>query len=531
MTHSNNFKTKILVIDEIPENIQILSDDLRNDGYQVISATTAFNGIKLAKNESPDAILIDLMTPDIDGLETCRILHNDKLTTEIPIIIISAKEDRYEIIKGLDIGAVDYISKPFHYPIVAARVRSAVRIKKSQDKIRKINSELEDARNEAQLSEKIKSQFLANMSHEIRTSLTGVLGMSSLLIDTPLNEEQKIFVDTITSSGTLLMELINNILDYSKFESNKIILESTSFNLPQLLDHVFNIISHKLDEKTLHLVKSIDEDIATNLIGDPTRFRQVLLNLMSNAVKFSRQGDIIVNAKLITKVSNQYHIRIEVIDSGTGIEKEQLKLLFKPFSQADQSTTRLYGGTGLGLAICKETIELMNGQIGVISEPGIGSTFWFELNLQAAEENLNAANQSASSSETIEITNLLLNKTVLLVEDNKTNQLFANALLKPTAATIVIAENGKIALEKLAESDVDIILMDCQMAVMDGFEATKAIRNSTSIKKDTIIVAMTANAMSGDKEECLQAGMNDYLSKPFQKEEFYQVLNRWIVSN
>ncbi len=523
MEKNNNGKA--LVIDEIAENVRVLTEDLQSGGFEVISAANGLDGISLAKSEAPDIILLDLMMPDIDGFKICKILKDEHLTADIPIILISARDDTDDIIKGLDLGAVDYISKPFHFPIVAARVRAAVRLKHSKDEIKKINQSLEIARNEAQSSEKAKMLFLANMSHEIRTPLSGVLGMSSLLIETKLSEEQKIFVDTITSSGTLLMELINNVLDYSKFESKKISLEGISFNLSEMIEGIFNIVRHNLHDKPLRLIKKIDQRITNNLVGDPTRLRQILLNLMSNAVKFSRDGDIVVNVNLLKQSNDSCQLRFEVVDSGTGIDSEKIQYLFQPFSQADESTTRLFGGTGLGLAICKETIELMDGEIGVDSIKNEGSSFWFEIELPISLRTDN----TSSSTDLLAIDNMLQGKHILLVEDDKTNQLFATALLNKTGADITVADNGQIALDNLSKSDFDIVLMDCQMPVMDGFETTRTIRNGETRNKEIAIIAMTANAMAGDKEGCIEAGMNDYLSKPFNKEEFFNMLHKWII--
>jgi len=529
MTEQLPDMTKVLVIDSVSENIKFLTTDLENDGYRVYSATKGKEGISLAQQNQPDVILLDLMTEDIFGFEICRALNNHQSTMDIPVIIISAREDIDDIIEALDIGAMDFIAKPFHYPIAAARIRSAIRIKKSQDKIKATNKALEIAREQALSSEKTKAIFLANMSHEIRTPLNGIIGMSSLLEETNLDAEQREFVETINSSSDLLMELVNNILDYTKFESKKMTIELIQFDLSEIIDEVHKVISSSFDNNKIQLIKDYDKKLPNEFIGCPTRLRQVLLNLLSNAVKFSEQGDIIAKVKLLSHSGKQNLIRIEIIDSGVGIEQEKLNRLFKPFSQIDESTTRLYGGSGLGLAICRETIELMEGKIGVQSELGKGSTFWFELTLDDARDSIPL--QLQDTDIIINPKQLLEGKHLLLVEDNVTNQMLAKALIKPTAADVDIAENGKIAVDKFQNNDYDIILMDCQMPVMDGYEATKHIRNKDNANHDIIIIGVTANAMKTDREKCLSVGMNDYLSKPYNKNDFYKLLHYWLIVN
>ncbi len=529
---NTSFTAKILVIDPNAENVFALKSDLENDGYRVYSAQTGHDALAVVNSEAVDLILLDLMTEDIEGFELCRILLNSTTTSDIPLLLISAREDRDDVIKGLDLGALDYIAKPFHYPVVAARIRSAIRIKQSQDKIKQINQQLVSAKNKAQESERTKGMFLANMSHEIRTPLNGVLGMSTLLMDTTLNLEQEKYVEIINSSGSLLMELLNNILDYSKFEAGNVSLEHIDFNLPVLIADVYRIIELNLSNKNIQLDINYDPELPKYFVGCPTRFRQVFLNLVSNAVKFTESGTINTDVKYVSNHQGNYSIRLEISDTGVGIDDAYIEQLFQPFRQGDDSTNRLYGGTGLGLVICKEIITLMGGRMGVESTLGSGSTFWFELDLEKAvqQHHADAVNADSRDDNSITIKDLLVNKRVLLVEDNKPNQIFVLALLKPSKAKVDIAENGKIALQMFDENNYDLILMDCQMPVMDGFEATKIIREKELKNNDSthnVIIAMTANTMPEDRKHCIDSGMDDYISKPYDKNDFFRVISHW----
>ena len=521
----------ILVIDSIEENLTFLTEELQSDGYTVVSETSGLKAIKIAKQVLPDLILLDLMSIDIDGFEVCKILNNNHKTSEIPIILLSAREDIDDIINGFDLGAVDYIPKPFHYPIAAARIRSAIKIKKYQDNIRNINQQLETATTKALASEQSKASFLANMSHEIRTPLNAVLGISELLMDTQLSDKQEEYVKLVNSSGSILMTLLNDILDYSKFESSNVKLESIPFNCKKLVDEVTNLIKSNPDNANLDFTTKIDNELPEYLIGDPSRLQQILMNLISNGAKFTDSGSINIKLEVLNRDERRVNFKVSVTDSGIGIDEEHQKLLFQPFTQADESTTRIFGGTGLGLAICKETIELMQGEIGVSSQPGDGATFWFILSLKYA--NADSTDQSyeseKSASPEIDIQNILQDKLILVVEDNKPNALLVDALLKPTNAEIHLAENGQIALDRISTNQYDLILMDCHMPVLDGYKTTKIIRQNELLDNKNIIIAMTANSQVEDQKRCIDAGMDDYLSKPYQKEEFYKVIHKWAL--
>ena len=391
---------------------------------------------------------------------------------------------------------------------------------------KKIEEDIRHAKDLAEEATRVKSHFLANMSHEIRTPMNAVIGLAHLMLKTELNPRQREYLQKIQDSGQHLMGIINDILDFSKVEADELVLDSSGFELDRLVKTVTDQLAEKCIAKAIALVLKIDPDVPRHLVGDPLRLSQVLINFTNNAVKFTKQGEIVISVHMHRLLDDGVMLRFCVRDSGIGMAPEQMKRLFERFQQGDASTTRKFGGTGLGLAISKKLAALMGGEVGVESRPGEGSTFWFTALLGRQRLALEDNNEEPGSKDGKVALAAIQGGRVLLVEDNDINQIVASEILTDAGLVVDIAADGRIALNMVQAKPYDIVLMDLQMPVMGGFEATMEIRKLDRFQA-LPIVAMTANAMAQDRQRCVDAGMNDFLSKPIEPDELWRVLLQW----
>ena len=493
--------------------------------YQIITAGTLSEGMDILSKEPIDVVLLDLHLPDSQGYETFSQLFEK--FPQVPIIVLSSKGSEELAIATVAHGAQDYLSKELVLDSYWLFRTIRYAIGRAQ-----LRNELNKAKQEAENLTKLKAEFVATMSHEIRTPINGVIGMTSLLLRSNLSPEQREKIEVIKFSGEALLAIINDILDMSKAEAGKIELEEQDFSLESLLHQTIKLFHSEASQKSVELLIEVDSNLPPVVYADPARLRQVLFNLIGNAVKFTHQGAVKVLVKKVL-VGNSPFVRIEVKDSGIGIPPEASEKLFSPFSQADSSMARKYGGTGLGLAISKRLVALLKGGIGFSSIIGKGSVFWITLPLIEGRTVVVPEGKARDISSNIKSADLpppasRREDWILVAEDNPINQKIAASMVRELGYNVDAVASGEEAIRAIQRNRYSAILMDCQMPHIDGFEATRRIRDLKGDMSTIPIIALTANAMAGDREKCIASQMNDYLAKPILLETLEEKLRLWV---
>ncbi len=669
----DKIKFNVLIVDDRPENLLSLEGILESEDLNIIKANSGNEALSIMLENDISLVLMDVQMPGMDGFEVAEIMRSSEKTKFIPIIFVTAiSKQRQHIFRGYETGAVDYLYKPLDLEILQSKIKAFIEffqhknaLEETTRKLAKTINELNSAKKIAEEATTAKSSFLATMSHEIRTPLNGIIGMAELgLMDDEINTIQKERLLDIKTSGESLLEIINEILDISKIEAERLELEEIEFSIREVIQKIVNLLSIKIFQEKLEFICEISPDLPDILIGDPLRLRQILINLLSNAIKFTEEGVVSLYVRMLDHIEEQVSIEFSVEDTGIGIPKEKIGRLFESYTQVDTSTTRTHGGTGLGLTISQKLVNLMGGQVKVDSKQGIGSKFFFRLNMITGNQiskpwelvldkpnhdynilivddheksaalvtdllnnwgikhryisnchegieliknesfdlvmidfylrdrngsevalkmkeilegkpmpefvllspskasidilKIKKANQfdflskpvlqndlkdyllkkfSTSSKNEVSTPQIQESKKstenvlkILVAEDQIINRKIVTQLLEKKGWIVKAVENGRLATEIVQNENFSIILMDVQMPEMDGFDATRTIRQNEKISgRHTPIVAMTAHAMKGDREKCIEAGMDFYITKPVNPNELFETVQKYSL--
>ncbi|PHS00773.1 MAG: hybrid sensor histidine kinase/response regulator [Blastopirellula sp.] len=532
---------KILIVDDRPDGQRVMEETLRSIPADLHFVSSGAEALGVIMSHEIAVVLMEVQMLGLDGFSTAIAMKSScRSMRQTPIIFITdAGADESAEYKGYEAGAVDYLYKPVNPHVLRAKVEVFLNLYRLQREIRRKNDVLEERTAElmaacdaAQAASIAKGHFLANMSHELRTPMTAILGFSDILLRSLEKPENIDFATTVKVNGEYLLNLINDILDLSKIESGKLDVEQIAYSPHQIITDVVSLMSVRAKAKGLPLVVQFDGPVPEFIYTDPTRLSQILINIVGNAIKFTKTGLIKIVTRLLNETCGDPKLQFDVIDTGIGIPADKCEEVFNPFTQADSTTTRKFGGTGLGLSISKRLVELLGGEFSVSSTVGEGSTFSITVSTGPLDDVRLIRDTSEACAETtdgkvVDVRDIpLCNRRILLTEDGPDNQRLIGFVLKKAGAKVTLADNGLIGWElataaKAEGRPFDVILMDMQMPILDGYSATRRLRNDGY---SSPIIALTAHAMSGDRQKCLDAGCDNFATKPIDREKLIELV-------